>query len=98
MDKSGKATLVQTNNHSDIVYGVLFEIDDTDKELNSLDRAEGVNNGGYQVRTDFTVIFEGEQINNIRTYIAPDSSCQEGLPVFDWYLEHLPWLELDSMD
>lgn len=85
-DKTGKATLIDTCDESDIVYGVLFEINNTEDEIKKLDIAEGVSNGGYKVEKDFTVIFNNKTINNVRTYIAPDEKCKEGLLVYDWYL------------
>lgn len=85
-DDSAKATLLKTCNESDIVYGVLFEIDDSGDEIIKLDSAEGRGNGGYIVKEDFTVIFEGKVLNNVRTYIAPTEKYISGLPVYDWYL------------
>ncbi len=38
-DSSGKATVIKTDNKDDLVWGVLFEIDE--KEKPQLDRAEG---------------------------------------------------------
>lgn len=85
-DGTGKATIVNTCNESDIVYGVLFEIDDDEDEIGRLDRAEGVSDGGYVVKENFTVVFDGRPISNVRTYVAPAERCQEGLQVYDWYL------------
>ena len=44
MDGSGKCALEDTHDHSDAVYGVLFEIDDA--QWPRLDAAEGVEGGG----------------------------------------------------
>ena len=85
-DGSGKATLINTCDESDIVYGVLFEINDSKEEIEKLDRAEGVSDGGYKIKDNFTVIVDGKPENNARTYIASEERCEEGLPVYDWYL------------
>lgn len=83
-DESGKATLVETGDESDFVPGVLFEIDDTEKDL--LDKAEGANGGGYIPKEDLSVIFNKKIVGDIRTYIAPKDKCDHTLPVYDWYL------------
>lgn len=85
-DDSGKATLLKTCNESDVVYGVLFEVGENSDEMKKLDKAEGTGSGGYIAKEDFTVIFDGKPLNNVRTYIAPLEKCKSGLPVYDWYL------------
>lgn len=82
-DNSGKATLVQTNNNFDIVYGVLFNVDDSEKE--KLDTHEGTNDGGYIPKENFLVT-QNDKVINTKTYIAPQDRCRNDLIVYDWYL------------
>jgi len=84
IDGSGKATLVKTNKESDVVYGVLFNI--SEKERQELDRAEGVGDGGYEVKEDLTVIHNDKPVHGVRTYIAPKEKCRNNLLAYDWYL------------
>lgn len=42
-DGSGKGNITHTNNAADTVWGVVFEIDETEKGM--LDEAEGLGNG-----------------------------------------------------
>jgi len=83
-DESGKATLVETNNKSDIVYGVIFDINDSERE--QLNKAEGTNDGGYYAEENFSVMYNNKLINGITTYIAPKYKCEDNLPIYDWYL------------
>jgi hypothetical protein len=86
IDESGKATLVNTGVESDIVHGVLFEIENSEDEIKRLDIAEGVSDGGYEVKTDLTVTCDSKFIDEVRTYIAPEEKCKKDLSPYDWYL------------
>lgn len=81
-DKSGKATLILSDESDVHTQGVLFEINTA--ELQSLDKAEGAGYG--YVRNDaFSVVLsdDGTVVTAV-TYIA--DKLQAGIKPFDWYL------------
>ena len=83
-DGSGKASICRTNAWGAIVYGVLFEIDVSERAV--LDRFEGHPNG---YRRDDNFIVETVDDTNrlaVSTYIAADHAIDENLKPFDWYL------------
>ncbi len=53
-------------------------------ERAALDRAEGLYHG---YRDEMLTVIAGEVTYSALTYVATDK--RPGLPVFDWYLEHL---------
>jgi hypothetical protein len=80
VDGSGKATLVNTGNKKSVTFGVLFEIDVTEEqELNEIEK-------GYIADNTFSVVLGGKIVTGVKTYTAPENNCEEGLPVYDWYL------------
>jgi hypothetical protein len=78
LDGSGKCDAAVSNDPSDSVWGVLFEIDEPEK--GRLDRAEGLGNGydekEVQVLTDRGVL-------NARMYFA--TTKDDSLQPYDWY-------------
>lgn len=82
-DTSAKCDAFETNNEFDLVYGALFDLDDTDKE--TLDRIEGLGRGYNQK----TVSVENETLGKVDaiTYYAID--INENLLPFSWYLNHV---------
>ncbi|KAF2518639.1 gamma-glutamylcyclotransferase [Flavobacterium salilacus subsp. salilacus] len=82
-DGSSKANIVYTGNLEDIVWGVLYEINSTDKP--KLDRFEGLGKGYEETSMDFT-----DPENNkhkAQVYIANEESIIENLYPYDWYKE-----------
>lgn len=100
-DGSGKANLVKSDNISDIVHGVLFEINKNEERF--LDRVEGFvkfkndnldgdtdyikpeNDGEYGKSINFKVINNKEEIP-VTTYYALIEEMRGNLFVHDWYL------------
>lgn len=80
-DGSGKATLIRSAGST--VHGVLFRIPTS--ECAALDEAEGP---GYRRNDDFAVVenANGTSISTT-TYLAEESSLNESLCPYDWYLE-----------
>jgi gamma-glutamylcyclotransferase len=77
-DGSGKCGVLPTADPADVVWGVLFEIDD--RELSILDRAEGAGRG--YLRETIAVRAGGRPVE-AATYIAID--VVEGLRPYEWY-------------
>jgi len=78
-DKSGKATLIDTGDNSDVVCGVLFRINKD--ELTALDRIEGKGNG-YDRKDEFPVISSDREVCAI-TYLA-EKVDKNQIPYY-WY-------------
>lgn len=79
-DQSGKGNISMTENDQDVVWGVLFEINDN--EIPRLDRAEG----GYH-RIQVTCHVEEDIPLIIETYVANANRINNSLHPFDWYKE-----------
>ena len=79
---SGKGNIEDTGNPNDIVYGVVYELDKTEKP--TLDQAEGLG-GGYDEKTVTVSTNEG-QIQAI-TYYA--TKTNDSLKPYDWYMNHV---------
>jgi len=79
-DCSGKATVIKTDNKDDLVWGVLFEIDE--KEKPQLDRAEGLNFGYDE---SIIEVNDGKEFHKAQIYIANDKSIDEELKPYNWY-------------
>lgn len=75
-DGSGKCSIAQSNNSC--VFGVLYQIADTDKR--TLDRAEGLGHGYDEVCVQISI--EGKCLTAI-TYQATD--IDESLKPYSWY-------------
>lgn len=80
-DGSGKANIYQTNNQSDIVWGVIISIDKSDKKI--LDRYEGLGYG-YDEKNISVKLKNGSEILAI-AYVANNGSIDNTLKPFDWY-------------
>jgi gamma-glutamylcyclotransferase len=78
-DKSGKATLLRTDNKNDIVWGSISTILLEDKHL--LDKAEGT---GYHDKNIQLITETNEEIFAI-TYIADSETIDRNLLPYDWY-------------
>ena len=79
-DGSGKATIQSYENSKQ--YGVLFKIDQTQRE--ALDRAEGLGVGYEQLALESVVNCSSGEINSAYTYQA--INLNPVLVPFDWYL------------
>ncbi len=80
-DGSGKADAYRTGDMADAVWGVVFEIDPSEKP--DLDRAEGLGRGYHQ---EDIVLTDGEgRQHTMFTYIADGSHIEEGLRPYSWY-------------
>lgn len=83
-DESGKATLAESSQPGQQVFGVFFEIENGD--LCELDKAEGKGNG-YDRLDKFSanLLADGTQYR-VKTYIASTSAVEDRLKPYDWYL------------
>ena len=81
-DGSGKCTLIATAAEYATAYGVLYEVADADGD--SLDRAEGVRNGGYH-RCSVELRLAGGGTVNAMTYMAGARHIDAARVPFDWY-------------
>ena len=81
-DGSGKCTLIATGNDADVVYGVLYEL--TDSDLPGLDREEGVHLGGY-ARHALRLRLRHGDATEAMTYVAGGRYLDAACVPFDWY-------------
>lgn len=81
-DGSSKANIVETGNDDDIVWGVIFEIDGSEKS--NLDEYEQ----GYN---DSILSFLDSENNphEAQVYIADESAINDDLLPYDWYKEYI---------
>ncbi len=84
-DGSTKGNIVFTNNSEDVVWGVIFEINNNQKP--DLDRVEGLGNGYNET----TLEFLNSNIVRIaaQVYIADEGSVNNNLLPYDWYKEYI---------
>jgi len=80
-DSSAKADAFETGNTSDVVWGVIFEIDDREKPR--LDDAEGLG-AGYDEKIT-TVVDERGQEHRVLLYISDADHIENSLSPFSWY-------------
>jgi len=84
-DGSGKANIIQTGKSSDVVWGVIFEIEESQKT--ALDTAEGKGKG-YDEQTIKVIDSKGQEHECI-AYIATEAKyLNNALTPMDWYKEH----------
>jgi gamma-glutamylcyclotransferase len=81
-DGSAKCDAYYTGNRKDFVLGVLFEVDQSEKE--QLDRVEGLGSG-YQEKEVTLLTDSGEQ--NAVVYYATD--IDPNLKPYSWYKHHV---------
>jgi hypothetical protein len=81
-DGSGKADSEYTGKESDVVRGVLFELDAAEK--GALDEAEGLGSG-YEEKTVSLRDYIG-QTYSATTYFASDNHKDRNLRPYSWYL------------
>jgi gamma-glutamylcyclotransferase len=80
-DGSGKCTIVPSNAPDAIVYGVVYEISESEKAI--LDSIEGPN---YDC-VDINVTFLNQQSIQAHCYIA--NQIDDSLLPYDWYVQHV---------
>ncbi len=83
IDGSGKCNIWKTEEASDRVYGVVFEISDDEKK--PLNRYEGLGNGYENI--DVLVVQDNNFEIQARTYYATE--IRSGLKPFHWYKLHV---------
>lgn len=84
-DDSAKANIIQTDNLADLVWGVLFTIDNDQKRL--LDEAEGLGKG-YNEDT-LTFFDETNYSYTAQVYLADSNFIDNTLLPYDWYKEFI---------
>ena len=82
-DGSAKCDVFYTGNDEHVVHGVVFEINEDDKE--TLDRCEGCGSG-YEEKTVTLELVDGDTIEAF-TYYA--TNIDPSLKPFHWYKEHV---------
>jgi gamma-glutamylcyclotransferase len=80
-DESGKCDIPESGNGTDIVYGVLYEMPDSDIGL--LDAAEGAGHG--YTRSELMVSVEGQTPALATVYLADASHIESRLLPYEWY-------------
>jgi len=83
VDGSAKCDIEHTNNQDDIVFGVVFEILNSEKA--KLDKYEGLGNG-YDEKLVSIILPHGEAVE-ATTYYA--THIDKSLRPYHWYKEHV---------
>ena len=84
-DGSAKANIEKSDIATDIVWGILFEIDNNEKPM--LDKAEGLGKGYNEDCLTFT---DENNLKHIaQVYIADSKSINNCLVVYNWYKEFI---------
>jgi hypothetical protein len=84
-DGSAKANVILSDSEENVVWGVLFVINQNEKSL--LDKAEGLGSGyGEKVLTFYDV--QGTQ-HLAQIYIADDKHTNDSLKPYDWYRAYI---------
>lgn len=82
VDGSGKCSIVRTESASDVVHGVVFEIED--RWIAALDREEGV--GLNAQRVEIAISLDGCE-STAAVYRAEPGSIDESLVPYRWYYD-----------
>ncbi|MEL7002010.1 MAG: gamma-glutamylcyclotransferase family protein [Bacteroidota bacterium] len=82
-DTSGKADAYFTNNQNDIMWGVVGEINASDKKI--MDEIEGLGNGYNLKRVEVKV--NDCSMVEAQAYIADHNYIDQSVKPFDWYKE-----------
>jgi len=80
-DGSGKGDAFATGNILDVVWGVIFELDEGQKS--TLDEAEGLG-AGYEEKAA-SVLDESGQEHDVVLYVADTNSIDNTLRPYSWY-------------
>ena len=81
IDESGKADAHSTNDPTDEVWGVVFDIDDSEKP--NLDKAEGLNEG-YD-KKEVEVLDNENESHEVTLYYAESDYIDPSLRPYSWY-------------
>lgn len=84
-DGSAKANIEKSDIATDIVWGILFEIDSNEKPL--LDIAEGLGKGYNEDCLTFADETDLKYVAQV--YIADSNSINNSLVAYDWYREFI---------
>ena len=82
-DGSAKCDIVATSNPDDMVWGVVFEIDDSEKTY--LDNAEGLGYGYEQKEVEL----DGPDGETLRAFTYYATDIDDGRKPYTWYTEHV---------
>jgi hypothetical protein len=82
-DQSSKCNAFETGSNSDLIWGVVFDIQPSEKK--KLDEAEGLGSG-YNEKTVDLISRSGVHMTAI-TYYAEKKAIAEGMPPYGWYKE-----------
>ena len=83
-DGSGKCDALETANQNDKIFGVVFDISESEKP--ELDRKEGLHSGYEEKTVEVNSIDDGESME-VTTYYA--TNCDPSLKPYHWYKEHV---------
>ena len=83
-DGSGKATISYTGNLNDIVWGIIYDINEDEKYR--LDKAEAL---GYGYNEDMLDVNIDEDLVKCQTYIASDNYLDDSLLPHKWYKDYI---------
>lgn len=81
-DCSGKCNVICTGDPSDVVYGVIFDVEE--KQITELDRHEGVDHGYGKKLCRFNI--NGVE-HNVLMYVADADYIDDALVPYRWYFE-----------
>jgi gamma-glutamylcyclotransferase len=82
VDCSGKCNIVSTDSESDVVHGVIFDVDDG--QMSALDEAEGV---GCGYRRDERILIVDDTETKVAVYVAEESAIDDALVPHRWYYD-----------
>ena len=85
-DNSTKGNIQFSNNLNDIVFGVIFSINDS-SQIVQLDSFEGLNYGYNKKVLSIETVDKGQL--NCFAYVADESSISNNVLPFDWYLNFI---------
>jgi len=80
-DGSGKSDAFETGNPSELVWGVIFDLNEREKLV--LDEAEGL--GAGYVGKQSTILDERGQEHRVFLYVAEANSIDNSLRPYSWY-------------
>ncbi len=79
-DNSGKCNMLLTNQSHDVIYGALYQMEESEKPLLDLCEGEGYRCDTLQVRIE-------DKVYESFVYIAEDSHIDDSLKTHSWYQE-----------
>jgi len=85
VDGSAKCNAFYTGNENDVIYGILYQIENPE-EKTCLDKAEGLGNGYEEIEVSVKI---KKKLVKTFTYIAAPDAIDENLLPYDWYKEYV---------